>query len=84
MRHERPYSCHHAAVKERTAAKIADLSLYGASGYYFFALLIGGAAGRGRWLARWRSGRRCGDRFSGWTGLLVRADRRVVPPTTDL
>ena len=30
-------------MKRRTAAKIADLSVYGASGYYFFALLIGGA-----------------------------------------
>lgn len=30
-------------VKARTATRIADLSWYGASGYYFFALLIGGA-----------------------------------------
>lgn len=30
-------------MKERAAVRIADLSLYGASGYYFFALLIGGA-----------------------------------------
>jgi F0F1-type ATP synthase assembly protein I len=31
------------AVKTRTSARIADLSLYGASGFYFFGLLIGGA-----------------------------------------
>ena len=36
-------SCHHAFVKERTAAKIADLSWYGAFGYYFFAFLMAGA-----------------------------------------
>lgn len=30
-------------MKEHAASKIADLSWYGASGYYFFALLIGGA-----------------------------------------
>jgi len=41
--HVRAPSDDNAAVKRRTSARIADLSLYGASGFYFFGLLIGGA-----------------------------------------